>query len=823
MGSFANQLRQILRRLGRSPMFTAITLITLAIGIGANTAIFSVVDGVLLKPLPYPHPEQLVGLWHTAPGLNLPDLEMSPANYFIYREQSRVFEDIGLYMGGSNSVTGLAEPEHVHAIDVTDGALQVLGAQPLLGRQFNRADGVSGSPLTVILGYRYWQRRFGSDNSAIGRMIAIDGQPHQIIGVMPRNFHFLDYEDPELFLPIQFDRNKLFLGNFSYDGIARLKPGVTLAHANADVARMLPIVLRTFAPPQGYSLELFQQARIGPNLRSLTRVVVGDIGGSLWILMGSIGIVLLIACANVANLLLVRAEGRRQELAVRAALGASWRRIAGELLFESILLGLLGSVLGLAFAYGALRLLVALAPHGLPRLQEIAINPAVLLFTLVVSLFASLLSASIPILKYASVHAGTGLRQGGRTTTQGRERHRARNVLVIVQVGLAFVLLICSGLMIRTFRALTRVDPGFTSPDEVQTFRLSIPESEVRDPEAVVRMEQAIQAKLAAVPGVASVAMTNGAPMDSDHWNDPVYAKDHDYTGGKVPPLRPFKFASPGLFKTLGTPLVAGRDFTWSDTYQRLPVAIVSENFAREYWGGPENALGKQIRISTADVWREIVGVARDVHDDGTNVAAPVLVYWPLFMDHFGTNPVEIRRVLAYVIRSSRSGTSSLIKDASEAVWSVDANLPLAEVHTLGYFYNRSMARTSFTLVMLGIAGAAGLLLGIVGLYSVIAYSVAQRRKEIGIRMALGARQDALIRMFVRQGLLLTALGIACGLVAAAGLTRLMASLLFHVSPTDPLTYSAVSIGLIATAVLASYLPSRRAAMVDPVETLRAE
>jgi predicted permease len=441
----------------------------------------------------------------------------------------------------------------------------------------------------------------------------------------------------------------------------------------------------------------------------------------------------------------------------------------------------------------------------------------------VASLLASLLSGAIPVLKYAGARAGTGLREGGRSLTQGRERHRARSSLVVAQVGLAFVLLICSGLMIRTFYMLIKVSPGFGAPESLQSFRVSIPETEGRDPETVVRMQQAIAERITAIPGVSSAALTWGAPMDGYTWHDQVFARDRDY-GQSEPPLLRFEFASPGLFHTLRVPLITGRDFTWADNYKQLPVAIISENFARETWGSPANAMGKEVRAGTADPWREIVGVAGNVHSEGMTQEAPSSVYWPMMVSQFqGIPKVQVRRNLVYVLRSPRAGSQSLVKDISSAVWSVNANLPLSDVHTLEYFYEGSMARTSFTLVMLGIAGAAGLLLGIVGLYSVIAYSVAQRRKEIGIRMALGAQRSELVRMFVRQGLVLTAVGVVCGLVAAAGLTRLMSSLLFHVSSLDPVTYCAVTAILIATAVLASYLPSRRAATVDPVETLRAE
>jgi predicted permease len=818
--AISNQLNHLFRRLARAPLFTSVTVATLAIAIGANTAIFSVLDGVLLKPLPYAHPEQLVGVWHTAPGVNITDLNCGPFLYFTYREEGRTFQDVGLWTEGAASVTGLAEPERVTVLRVTDGVIPLLGVPPLLGRSFSRQDDQAGSPPTVMLSHGYWQSKLGGDPGAVGRRLVIDGEAHEVIGVMPRDFRFLDVKSA-LILPLRFDRAKVLLGHFSYNGVARLKPGATLAQANADAARLLPISFERFPVPPGFNKKMFEEARIAPRLRPFKQDLVGDIGNVLWVLMGTIVLVLLIACANVANLLLVRVEGRQQELAVRVALGASWGRIARELLLESVTLGLIGGVIGLGIAYGLLRLLVFLAPANLPRLEEIALDPAALLFTLVTSVLAGLLLGLIPVVKYAAPQVATGLRSSSRSSSASRERHRARNGLVVVQVALALVLLVGSGLMVRSFRALRDVQPGFTGPAEVLTLRISIPEAQVKDEEAAARMQQAIQEKVAAIPGVASTGLGSGIPLDGGGWHDPVFAEDHTYSEGQIPALRLFRFVAPGFLKTMGTPLVAGRDLTWSDAYDRLPAVMVSDGLAREMWGSPTAALGKRIRETNKTAWREVVGVVADVHDDGLDKKAPTIVYWPVLMKDFEGDGMA--RSLALVLRSPRVGSESFLKEVERAVWSVNPNVPLASVRTLQSVYERSMARTSFTMVMLGLTAGMAVLLGFVGIYGVTSYAVSQRTREIGIRLALGARGPALTGMVVLDGLKLAALGAACGLAAALGLSRLMAALLYGVGAADPATYAMVALTLLSAAMIASYLPARRVTKVDPVDALRAE
>ncbi|MEO8028537.1 MAG: ABC transporter permease [Bryobacteraceae bacterium] len=820
MDSFT-QLKYVLRRLLRTPMFTAITLLTLAVGIGANTAIFSVINGILLKPLPYLNSDRLVAIWHSAPGVNLDEVNNGPSNYFTYREENKTFESIGLWQNDTESITGIAEPEEVRAIMMTDGVLESLGVRPLLGRAFTPADVVTDSPRVTILSYGYWQRRFAGDRSILGKRILTDGRPREIIGVMPEDFRFLT-QSPALYIPLQFNRAKVFLGNFSYQGIARMKPGITLAQANADVGRMLPLTLSKFPPPPGMSTKIFEEARFAPRLRTLKQDVIGDIGSVLWVLMGTIGIVLLIACANVANLLLVRAEGRQQELAVRAALGAGRQQIAKELLLESMTLGVLGGVLGLGVAYGSIRLLLRLAPSTLPRLEDIGIDGSVLAFTIGVSLVAGVLFGLIPVFKYASGQVATVLRGGSRTVSQSKDRHRAQGILVVAQFALALVLLISAGLMIRTFTGLRSVNPGFRY-DNMQTLRIGIPTAQVPEPLRVMRMENDIQEKLASLPGVTAVAVGNSMPLDGNNSNDPVYAEDRQYAEGTLPAIRRYKYVGPDYFKALGIPLVAGRELTWQDIYQKTPMVIVSESLARDLWKEPGAAIGKRIRENPGGVFREIIGVVGNVRDDGVDHPAAVTAYWPLLIEKFWADPMQVSRSITYAIRSERAGSEAFLKEVREAIWSVNPNLPLANVRTLESVYQRSMGRTSFALVMLAIAGGMALLLGVVGIYGVLSYAVSQRTREIGIRMALGAQREQLHGMFLKRGLILAGVGIVCGLAVAAVASRLMSSMLYSISPLDPLTYGAVAATLVVAALAASYLPARRATSIDPVEALRSE
>ncbi len=814
-----------LRRLRRAQLFTAIALITLAVAVGANTVIFSVVNGVLLKPLSYPNPDRLIAVVHSSQDAGFKKMGISRSIYFVYREQNTTFVDIGAYNNDELDVTGAGAPEHVRVLDVTDGTLPLLGVRPLRGRLFTRHDDSPGAAQTVVLTYPYWQRRFGGASSVIGSSITVSGIPREIIGVLPQRFHFLDQEDPSLILPMQWDRATTTLGSFNASAIARLKPEVSVQQASSDLERLLPVVARTFPPPQGLSISFYQSLRLMPRLVPLKDEVVGNVQNVLWVLFTSVILVLLVACASVANLLIVRIESRRHEFAIRYAIGAARKGISADIFLESTLLGLIGSLIGLLLALGTMRVIVELGATNIPRIRDISITPSVLLFTVAIAVIASILIACVPILKSTSPHLISDLREGGRGVGEGRKGQRTRKALVMLQVALSVILLICSGLMIRTFRAMMNVSPGFTSPQNVQTFGFYIPEAQIPDtsPELVIRMDDAIMQNIASIPGVSSVSIGRSVPMDNNSYNNPVFVQNRTYEGSEIPPSSRFNFVAPGFFSTLGTQLLAGRDFIWTDIYEKRPVVVVSKSFASEYWHRPQDALGQRIRVASTDTWREIIGVSEDVHYDGVEKPAPSMVYWPLMMDNFTGQKQRLQRATVFVVRSQLAGTQSLMKAIEQRVSMVNPNVPLANSETLDGLYTQSMARTTFTLVMLCITGGIALLLGTVGIYGVIAYSVSQRTREIGIRMALGAQRGAVVGEFVRQGMWLTVAGIAIGLVIAFTTMRFMSALLYGVSARDPMTYITITCAVVIAALLACYLPSRSAAEVDPALTLRSE
>jgi predicted permease len=827
--SILADLKFAFRRLQKSPGFAATVLLTLAIGIGANTVVFSVVNGVLLKPLPYPDSERLVDLWLNAPGAgglaNFSNgLQLSTSMYLTFSEHNRTFQSMGIWTPSNASVTGVAEPEQVRTEVISDGVLQTLDVPPALGRWFLQADQDPHGGKTVMLSYGYWQRRFGGDRGAIGRVIQVDAQSREIVGVMPRGFRLVDRAF-DLLVPLALDRADQKLAGFGYSGIARLKPGIQVVQADADITRLISVWMDSWSNGPGTNPHYYEIWRITPVLRSLKQQVIGSIGGVLWVVMATVGIVMLIVCTNVANLLLVRAESRHQELSIRAALGASRMRIARELLIESVSLGLLGGVIAIGVAVAGLRLLIAFGPTDLPRLSEISLDGSSLAFSLALSVLSGLLFGSISALRYARTKASATMGSTTRTASVGSARQRSRNVLVTAQVSMALVLLVSAVLMIRTFAALRNVEPGFADPQHVQTMHIWIPDRLISDPQTVTHVQNNIADQLATIPGVTSVGFAGAVPMENNDPNwDGILVEGKSYEGGE-PPLRLFNYVSPAYFRSMGTRLIAGRDFTWSDLYDLRPRVMVSENLARESWGSATAAIGKRLRQFSNSPWQDVIGVVEDVRAHGVDEKAPAIVYWPAMLHNpYTPKPtIDAPRFVTFAIRGDRAGTESFLKQVQQAVWSVNASLPLASVNTMQEIYSQSLARTSFTLVMLAIAGAMALSLSLIGIYGVISYAVSQRTREIGIRLALGAQKSALRWMFVRSALALTGIGIVVGLGAAATLMKLMKTLLFGISALDPLTFVVVPVVLVTAAALASYLPARRAAGVDPVEALRAE
>jgi predicted permease len=821
-------LKHIGRRMRRSPGFAITVLLTLAIGIGANTAVFSVLNCVLLRPLPYPEPQQLVSLHLNAPGAPglsefRSELRLSPSMYFTFARHNRSFQSVGIWGPGTANITGTGKPEQVNTAQISSGILETLNVPALRGQWLTEADQDPRALGRVMLSYGYWQRRFGGDPGVVGRTISIDSQPRVIAGVMPRGFKIVNYGF-DLLIPMGLDPVKEILAGFGYRGIARLRPGVTIPQANADVAHLLNVWMDSWTNGPGQDSHWYLNWKITPALQPLKDTVVGSIHTVLWVVMAMIGVVMLIACSNVANLLLVRADIRQHELAVRAALGAGRWRIARELLLESVTLGLLGGAAGVAVAYAGLRLLMAIGPADLPRLSEISLDGWSIGFTLLLSVLSGLLFGAIPVLRYLPARQRQTLVGTTRTTSVNRERQHARNLLVVAQVAMALVLLIGAVLMIRTFLAMRDVDPGFSDPASLQVMRLTIPETMVKDPATVLRMQKSILDQLAAIPGVSSTGFTASVPMSGAEsgW-DQIFVEGKTYADNNAP-MRLYNYASPGYFRTAGTLFIAGRDFTWAEIYGMRPVGILSENLARELWGSPKAAVGKRFQELPGTPWYEVVGVVQDVRENGIDQVSPATVYWPSLKDNmFGPGPLNVQRTVYFAIRTQRAGTQTFINEMQHAVWSVNANLPIANISTMQEIYSDSMARTSFTLVMLAIAGAMAFALGILGIYGVISYAVSQRTREIGIRMALGAKKSELAWMFVRSALQLTGIGTALGLAAAAVLMSLMRTLLFGISPLDPITFAVVPVALIAAAALASYLPARRTAAINPVEALRAE
>jgi predicted permease len=819
-------IRTTVRGFRKSPGFLLLTALTLALGIGATAALFTVVNAVLIRPLPYPEPQRIAYVQQNAPGMGMIDAQLSDAVYLLYRKENKVLEDLGIYWDGAATLTGGQEPVRVGAAGVTPSVFGILRVPPALGRALIEDDGKPGGEAVVVLSESLWKRRFGGDRAVVGSKILIDGVARTVVGVMPQRFHFPS-SDVELWVPMVIDTARLAPGNFNYRGVGRLRPGVSFERATKDLSALVWRLPEAMGG--SVSREMIAQAKLEVVAKPLRDRVVGEIERTLWLLLGSVGLILLIACANVANLFLVRAESRQREVAVRTAIGASRWEIARVFLGESLALSMLGGVAGLALAAAGVRFLVRLQPQGIPRLEEIGVDAGMVVFTVLVSLLSGLCIGAFAALRYGSPDLVPALKEGGRGGTVGKARHLARQVLVVVQVAMALVLLVGAGLMLRSFWRLVSVDPGI-DPRGVLTVQLSLPDppdTEYDSSPKTAGFYVQLLERVRAVSGVETAGTVSILPLSNNNSMSGHVVENHPVPANSLPPLLGTRFASPGYFETLGIPLIEGRSFERIDPGRTEDGVVVSRAVANHFWPG-KSALGKRLTPGgpgeAVKQWFTIVGVVGDVREQGLHAKPVEAVYYPVRRANPDTDGEWIPRDFTLVVKTKPGvDPNSLVAAVRQAVWSIDPKLPLASVRTMEKVVERSMARTSFTMLLLGIGAAVALLLGAVGIYGVISYVVSQRTQEIGVRMALGAQRGDVSGMVMKEGLLLALIGIGIGLAGALAATRLMKALLYEVSATDPATFAAVPVLLAAVALLASYVPARRAAGVAPLEAIRYE
>jgi len=816
MGRMTQDVRHAVKGLARKPFFTVLAGLTLAIGIGANTAIFSVVDSVLLNPLPYPEGDRILSVNHTAPGLNLPVIPYSEAMYLLYAEQGRTFERLAVYNRDNVNLMLGGEPERVPNARVTEGFFEVLGVRPALGRAFQPGEDRVGAEPLAVLGHGLWQRSFGGDPGVIGRVVEMDGVRRRIIGVMPAGFEFP--EDTEMWTPVDIDQAEPDAGSFSLPGIARMANGETVESVNREMDQLL---LR-FSDANADELprEVLAQAAMRADAKPLKDLFVEDLAQALWVVLGTVGFVLLIACANVANLFLVRAESRQREQAVRTALGATRSDMVRYYLTESVTLGVGAGLVGLGIAALGVPALLGIAPSDMPRASEVGIDGSVLAFTAVISILSGLLFGLFPVIGYARRDLSGVLKEGGRASTSGPRRHRTRGALVVTQVALALVLLVGSGLMARSFAAMRSIDPGFDSENRL-VFRVSLPSAEYPDAETSRVFHRALDERLRAIPGVSAAALASSLPLSGTKNATSLQPSDRPTEEGQIGPVVDMQFVGPGYFEAMGIELLEGRALGPDDAADQVRSVVVSESLARTFWPREASVLGRSIegQGDGPGMW-EVVGIARDVHFETLGEPTEVHAYFPLV---FGTAEEPIVDRALSVVMHVGDDPLAYVSAAREALRAVDPRLPMVEPRTMASLVRDASASTSFTMVLLGIAAGIALLLGAVGIYGVISYVVSRRTQEIGVRMALGAPAGSVVRGVVRQGMALAGAGVGVGLVGAWAGSRLLASLLYGVSAHDPLTYAATATALMGVALVASWLPARRASRIDPVEALRAD
>ncbi len=825
MGSESGRgrFRRTLSGLARSPGFTAITVLTLGIGIGANTAIFSVVYGVLLRSLPYPNPDRLVGLWHTAPGINIPQFEQSDGSYLFYASENRTLDGMGIFGNRSVNLTAGEEPERVDAALVTSTLFPTLGAVPELGRSLVEADNEPGAEPVVILSHGLWVRKFGSDPGIMDRTVLIDAEAHRVIGIMPEDFS-LPMSDSELWTALEIDPAEATTGSYRWDAIGRLKPGETPETARRDLDRLRRRLPEAY-PGDFLTEQMMETAQMEAIVHPLIEDVLGDenLERSLWVLLGTVLFVLLIACANVASLFLVRAQSRHREIALRMALGAGARRLARFFLSESLTLALAGGLLGLLLAFAATRILVLLGPESIPRLDAIGIDGPVLAFSLVISMLVGLLLGSFLTLSYVRSDMALALKEGGRGGSAGRERQRARKLLVLSQLAMAFVLVAGAGLMARSFQKVRQVDPGFDGEGAL-TFRVSLPGAEYDSRSAVAGFYGQLIERLEGLPGVVGAGAGSKIPLEMSGRNISIVSiEDRPVDPGDLPPVANTQLVTAGFLEALDLPLLEGRTFDRTDHYSDTRAVVVNRPFAERFWPG-ESALGKRVHPSLAEgetAWFHIVGVVGGARDEALTKEPEPIIYYPV-TGLEGLEDVYWPMEMSLLLRTeARPATLASLVRAQ--VRELDPHLPITDVRTMGEVVSESTTQLGFAMLLVVVAAAIALVLAAIGVYGVMSYDVTRRTREIGVRLALGAQSAAVSGMVVRQGATIAGIGLAVGLASALTLTRLLRALLFGVSPTDPATLGLVLLTLFGVALLASYLPARRAASVDPLVALRTE
>lgn len=810
METLIKDIRFGIRMLASKPVITIIAVIALALGIGASTAIFSVVNTVLLQALPYPNGPRLVMLWEQNRPRSKDRNVISPANYFDWREQNHVFEEMSAFYAGRYNLTGLGNPEEVTGMAASTPFFDVLGSRPLLGRTFTQEDGVRGKDDVAVLSYGFWQKHFGGDRNVIGKTFALDGVPQTVIGVMPQGFDFFVQENafvkkaPEFWLPVAFGPNSRVRSGRFMSAIGLLRPGVTLAQARADMDSLGTRLEQQYPDfNKGWSI----------NLVPLHQQFSGDLKPALMILLGAVGFVLLIACANVANLLMARAVSRQREFAIRAALGAGRLRIMRQLLTESLLLASAGCVIGLLLARWGIEILLTLSPRDMLSLTAVSMDKRVLGFAVLVSVVTSLIFGLLPAVESSRRQTSESLKEGGRGNTGSRSQ-RALNWFVVAQVALSLMLLVGSGLMIKSLRRLQAVDPGFDRTN-VTTVAVSLPRSKYPESQQKIDFFKRLLTNIRQLPGVTAAGIGSGPPFAGIPAGTKFTIEGRPAVAASDEAVTDVRMVDQEYFKTLGIPLLKGRNFTDREVEQETHVVIINEAMARTHFAN-ENPLGHRltIQMKRENLPCEIVGVVGDVKWKALDVAPGPMIYWP---------EGELPDFPMMLVVKTRSEPTELSAALQREVLAVDKDQPISEIRSMESLMADSISRTRFATLLISIFAGVAFVLASVGIYGVMSYSVTQRTNEIGIRMALGATGPNVLRLVLRRGLVLAGCGVAVGLIGSLALTRLLTSLLFGVSATDPVTFVVVSILLTAVAVIATYIPARRAMKVDPLVALRYE